>query len=370
VPLRLSRVTYAELPGWTQTDPQAAFGAFKQSCAVIVRKDENAPMGGAGYAGVAKDWRAVCALAAEQSPGSEKAFFEQWFAPVAVRAGEAQTGLFTGYYEPEIAVSRTRHGAFQTPVYGVPTDLVNVDLGLFRADLHGEHIVGKAAGGTLVPYPTRAQIDASGVSAAPILFYAADPVALFFLHIQGSGRVQFEDGDVARIAYAAQNGHAYTAIGSVLLARGELAREEISLETIRAWLHSHPDAARKVMETDESFIFFKQEPLGDPKLGAKGAEGVPLTASASLAVDTHFHAFGVPFYVSIATPESPPLQGVFVAQDRGGAIRGAVRADIYFGHGAEAEARAGSMKWPGCFYALLPKPLADRLPAQLSAGAP
>lgn len=316
-------------------------------------------MGGAGYAGKAGDWYEACAAA--KTTTSAKSFFEQWFSPVEISAAGMPEGRFTGYFEPEISVSRTRRGQFQTPVYGLPDDLVGVDLGDFRASLKGERIAGRLENGRLKPYPARAQIDALGVPAAQVLFYANDPVAVFFLQIQGSGRAAFEDGSIVRVAYAGQNGRPYTAIGATLIAKGELKRDEVSLNSIRDWLKTHSSDAAGVMQTNESYVFFKEEALGDPALGAKGAMQVPLTAGASLAVDTRFHALGVPFFVSTTLPDGTALQNVLVAQDTGGAIRGAVRGDIFFGFGEKAENLAGAMNAIGRLYALLPKSLASRL---------
>jgi len=245
------------------------------------------------------------------------------------------------------------------PVYGRPDDLVTVDLGQFRPSLRGEHLAGRVEAGRLLPYATRADIDARGLAKAPILFYADDPVGLFFLHVQGSGRVRFEDGSTARVGYAAQNGQPYTAIGKVLIERG-VPREDLSMPSVRAWLKAHPEEAPAVMERDASYIFFKEEPIGDPALGAKGTEGVPLTPLGSLAVDPRLHALGVPFFVSVPGE----LNGLFVAQDTGGAIRGPVRGDIFFGFGNDAETRAGNLNRPGRLYVLLPKPVAERLGAR------
>ena len=320
-----------------------------------------ATMGGAGYAGNIADWRAPCRAARATNAAEAHAFFERWFVPVQISAGEVKDGVFTGYYEPELSTSRRKHGAFQTPVYGVPGDLVSVDLGAFRAKLRGEHIAGRVEAGRLVPYASRAQIDAAGLPRAGILFYADDPIAVFFLHIQGSGRVRFDDGSRARVNYAAQNGQSYTAIGQTLKLRGALQPGEISMQSIRAWLRAHPSEARPVMETNASYVFFKEEPVGDPALGAKGAEGVALTPGASLAVDTRLHALGVPFYVSTTLPDAKSWQGLVVAQDIGGAIRGPVRGDIFFGFGKDAERMAGAMNQTGRLYVLLPKPVAAHL---------
>jgi membrane-bound lytic murein transglycosylase A len=318
-------------------------------------KPDSMALGGAGYAGAVGDWRGACASA----NGDARDFFEKNFTPFAVGAGEA---LFTGYYEPEIRGSRTRRGAYQTPVYGLPSDLVRADLGLFNPKLTGEHISGRVEGHALLPYADRAQINAGGIAAAAPLFFTDDAVAFFFLQIQGSGRVVFDDGQLARIGYAGENGLPYTAIGRTLIADGSLAREAVSLQSIRAWLLAHPERARAVMETNRSYIFFAQTALGDTALGPRGSLGANLTPLASLAVDSRIHALGAPFYVAAEGPD--PVHAAMVAQDIGGAIRGAVRGDIFFGFGPEAERRAGAMKAAGRLYLLLPNVLAAKIGQQ------
>jgi membrane-bound lytic murein transglycosylase A len=265
--------------------------------------------------------------------------------------------LFTGYYEPEIRGSRTRQGAYQTPVHGMPSDLVRVDLGQFIPKFKGERVSGRVSGNTLVPYANRKEINLG--TKAPVLFYTDDAVALFFLQIQGSGRVVFTDGKTGRIGYAGENGRPYTAIGRTLIAEGVLTRENVSLQTIRAWLLANPARAQGVMEGNESYIFFEERPLGDAALGATGSLGVSLTPGASLAVDPRIHALGAPFYLDAGGPD--PVQGLLVAQDIGGAIRGSVRGDIFFGFGPDAERRAGAMKAPGRLYVLLPNAVAARI---------
>lgn len=352
--LRLSRIGFDDLPGWRAIRPDAALSSFKRSCAVLAARADNAPMSGAGHAGTAGDWREVCASAG----GDARIFFEQNFTPFAVGTGD---GLFTGYFEPEIRGSRTRHDAYQTPVYGLPPDLVRADLGRFIPKFKGEHISGKVEGNALVPYASRAQINAGGLSNTKVLFYTDDAVAFFFLQIQGSGRVVFDDGSSARIGYAGENGRPYLAIGRTLIAEGALTKENVSLQTIRAWLAANPARARSVMEGNESYIFFRETPLGDTALGSTGSMGVALTPLASLAVDQRIHALGAPLYVVAQGPD--PVQGLVVAQDIGGAIRGAVRGDIFFGFGAEAERRAGAMKAPGQLFVLLPNALAAKVGA-------
>jgi membrane-bound lytic murein transglycosylase A len=348
--LSLTKVDFSQIPQWSAS--AASLQSFQRSCAALTAKPDTTSMGGVGYAGTVGDWRQVCA-----SPSGEaRNFFERNFTPFAIGGGEA---LFTGYYEPEIRGHRGRQGSFQTPVYGLPSDLVRADLGLFNAKFKGERISGRVDGQRLVPYADRAQINATGITTAPVLFYTDDPVAFFFLQIQGSGRVVFDDGPAMRIGYAGENGQTYTAIGRTLIADGSLKREEVSLQSIRAWLKANPDRARAVMETNRSYIFFAEKPLGDPALGGTGTLGANVAPLASLAVDARLHALGAPFYVAADGPD--PVHGLLVAQDTGGAIRGPVRGDIFFGFGAEAERRAGAMKGGGALYVLLPNAVAAKI---------
>lgn len=347
----LSRVAFEALPGWRAAGLEASLASFRRGCAILKSRDAAAPMGGAGYAGTVGDWLAAC----DSSDNDARRFFESGFTPYAVRGG---VGLFTGYYEPQIDGRRTRQGAFQIPVHGIPPDLVRADLGQFSEKLKGERIAGRLVGQRLVPYPDRAAIYAGKVE-APIILYTDDPVALFFLQIQGSGRVRLEDGPVTRLAYAGDNGQPYTAIGRTLIAEGALTLQTVSLQSIRAWLKANPARAQGVMETDKSYVFFREVPLDDTALGSTGTLGANLTPLASLAVDARIHALGAPVYV--AAEGDDPLAGLLVAQDTGGAIRGAVRGDIFFGFGDMAEARAGRMKAPGRMFVLLPNALAARI---------
>ncbi|MBN9546088.1 MAG: murein transglycosylase A [Alphaproteobacteria bacterium] len=342
----LAQAQFSDLPGWRDANLDPALAAFRRSCAVIAKKPPAEAM--ADYAGTAADWQKVCG----EEAGNARVFFEKNFTPYAL-SGQ---GLFTGYYEPEIRGSRIQTGAYRTPVYGVPSDLIRVDLSQFSPQFKGEHISGRLSGQKLVPYATRADINAKGLPAAKILFWCDDPVALFFLQIQGSGRVKFEDGSSARIAYGGENGRPYTAIGRVLLAKGELEKEKISLATIRGWLKTHPALAQGVMEANQSFIFFEEKMLGDTALGSNGVQGVPLTRMGSMAIDLRKNALGAPYYIA-----ADPVKALLIAQDTGGAIRGQVRGDVYFGFGGTAEQRAGDMKAQGRMFVLLPNAVAARL---------
>jgi membrane-bound lytic murein transglycosylase A len=349
--LHLSRRDFSALPGWRDAKLGASLAAFRRGCAVLWQRDARSPMDGAGYAGTVGDWLAACS----DDDSDVRHFFETRFVPYAVAAGEDE-GLFTGYYEPEIAGSYTRDGAYQTPVYGPPPDIIRADLGAFSGKLKGDRVAGRLDGPQLVPYGDRAAIDAGVITGAPIL-YTDDPVALFFLQIQGSGRVRLTDGSSRRLLYAGNNGQPYTAIGRTLIEQGELTRESVSLQTIRAWLKAHPDKARSVMETDKSYVFLREAPLDDAALGGIGTLGVALTPLASLAVDPAQHALGAPYYV-VAGGD---VTGLMIAQDTGGAIKGPVRGDVFFGFGSEAEDHAGTMKAPGRMFVLLPNELAARI---------
>jgi membrane-bound lytic murein transglycosylase A len=359
--LVLSGVGFAGLPGWQQGRQSAALPALLRSCVRTEKLPPGRTLGSGELGHKAADWGPPCTAARALRDGDDKAarqFFETWFEPFAVRNNARAEGLFTGYYEPELAGSRNRGGRFTVPIHARPDDLVTVDLGRFRDDLKGRRIAGLVKGGRLQPYASRADIDAGALAAKTrVLAWVDDPIAAFFLHVQGSGRVALEDGDTLRVGYAGHNGHPYVAIGRELIARGELSRAEVSLQTIRAWLAAHPDEAAAVMALNPSYIFFR--PLkGD---GPVGAQGVALTPGRSLAVDRRYFPLGLPLWLDASAPAAEagapdqPLRRLMVAQDTGGAIRGPVRGDVFWGHGAEAEAVAGRMKHPGRYFVLLPK---------------
>ena len=361
---------YRDLPGWTQSNPQAALIAFRRSCRILRKKPASQSMTGLGYAGTMAPWQRACASLPRKppAPAAARRWFEHHFRPAEIEADGHRRGLLTGYYEPEIAGRRHSEGAFKIPVYGRPRDLVSVDLGRFRPRWQGRYLFGRLVANELVPYPTRAVIARHGLATAPVLFWTNDPVALFFLQVQGSGRVRFGDGTVFRVDYAGQNGQPYTAIGRILLAMGALSPSRVSLEHIRAWLRDHPRQAPGIMDRDASYVFFRLAPLLHANRGPVGTEGVPLTAKASLAVDPHFHPLGIPFYV--VAPGSHrgavPLHRLMIAQDTGGAIKGALRGDVFWGFGAGAEERAGAMKAEGKFFVFLPPSLWRQLVRQRS----
>lgn len=362
--LTLQPASFAALEGWADDRQSEGLKGLLLSCAKRMARPDPAatgtesPEGGpaAGF-GTAAGWQAACA-AAEAVPsgddGAARAFFEAWFVPyLATNNGNAD-GLFTGYYEPELHGSRTKSARYRIPLYRVPGDLVTADLGLFREQLKGIRIVGRVKDGSLRPYDSRADIDEGSLSGRGWeLVYVDDPVDAFFLHIQGSGRVLLDDGSVMQVGYAGTNGRQYVAIGGELAAGGAIAKDDVSMQSIRAWLSAHPDQAERIMETNPSYVFFR-ELQGD---GPVGSEGTVLTAGRSLAVDPRFVAFGIPVWLETRDPLDPSraLDRLLIAQDTGGAIKGPVRGDVFWGPGREAAERAGHMKSLGRYYLLLPK---------------
>ncbi|WP_158745800.1 murein transglycosylase A [Acidisphaera sp. L21] len=354
--LQLSPIGFDQLPGWPADHVEDAMPAVLQSCDRLAGAR---PTGGQlPQLGTVADWAALCAAARQVPPGDEPAsrhFLQQRLQPYAMTGTDA---LFTGYYEPEVEGARTPDAHFATPLLARPADLVDADLGAFLPDLAGKRISGRVQDGHLVPYWDRTQIlaGAAGVQSRPIL-YLANPQDAFFLQIQGSGRVRLPDGSVERVGYAGQNGRPYVAIGKVLVDRGDLRLADVSMQSIRAWLDQHPAEAPGILAQNPSYVFFRSIPGLAAQDGPVGAQGVALTPGRSAAVDRSFVPLGVPLWIDTTTPaDGAPLQRLMVAQDIGGAIKGATRADIFFGWGHDAEAVAGRMKQPGRMFVLLPRP--------------
>ena len=247
--------------------------------------------------------------------------------------------------------------------------MIEVDLGAFKPELAGERIAGKIAGNRLLPFASHAQINAGALGAQMPVIAWMDPNDLLFLQIQGSGRLRFDNGDQLRLGYDGQNGHAYTAVGKVLVDEGEMPLSEVSMQSIREWLASaHPASAQRIREANASYVFFRKlEELSDDTLGPLGAQSVPLTAKRSLAVDRRFHAMGTPVWLELESDPAALSGGIFrklmIAQDTGGAIRGPVRGDVFWGAGDYAGEIAGNMRANGRMFVLLPKEVAARLPA-------
>jgi len=322
-----------------------ALAAFRTSCPTLQRRTD--------ASGLTRgtDWQPACAAAAGVGTGGARAFFSQWFETVQVGDGKA---FATGYYEPEIAGSRERRRGYEVPIYGRPTDLVDVDLGLFSNDLKGKKIRGRVDGTNFVPYFDRTAIEQGALAQrAPVIAWASDPVELFFLQVQGSGRLRLPDGSVMRIGYDSQNGRDYTGIGALMRQRGLLEPGQASMQGIVAWLRSHPEEGAAIMRENKSYVFFREQQT--PPLGALG---LPVTGGVSAAADPKFVPLGAPVFLSMDRTDAT---GLWVAQDTGGAIRGSNRFDTFWGAGDDARATAGGMSARGTAFLLLPTGTLARL---------
>lgn len=346
---------WADLPGWADDDTAAAWPAFLLSCRGMASR----PHGPA--------WKRVCDLAkaADGKPGHEtRRFFEQNLRPYAIVTGDATTmeattgprvnGLVTGYYEPLLCGSRTRSKGFEQPVRGVPDDLLTIDLSSVFPELKDKRVRGRLEGNKVVPYWSRAEIGARGDKLpSKTLLYVDDAVELFFLQVQGSGRVKLADGSTIRLNYGDQNGHPYQSIGRLLVDRGDLKMEEASMQGIQAWARANPSRLDDLLNANPSYVFFREMP--NSKDGPIGALGVPLTAERSVAIDPRSVPLGVPVFLATTRPNSAQtMNRLVMAQDTGGAIKGAIRADFFWGFGKEAGEQAGRMKQSGRLWVLWP----------------
>ena len=386
--LHYQPASFQDINGWPGDELAAPFSAFLKSCAVIVARAGDSPANplenlGAhrqyeSASGKVSDWTPACNRAAAIDATRDEAirqFFEAEFQPLlaqSIRQAENSDGppaleakgKFTGYFEPQYSASREATAQHNTPVYGRPGDLIDVNLGQFDPALKGERIAGRVENGRLVPYADHAEINAGALkdNLEPLLWM--DPNDLLFLQIQGSGQLRFDDNEMVRLGYAAQNGHAYTAIGRVLVEREIMPVEQVTMQSIRQWLETAPtDASRDLREQNKSYVFFRAlDELSDAD-GPLGAQGIPLTPEYSLAVDRRFHMLGAPVFVDIEpiNKEAQAIRRLMIAQDTGGAIRGPVRGDFFWGAGEKAATNAGIMNAQGQMYVLVPTALGTRL---------
>ena len=356
----LKPVSWEAIPNWPDTPLAESWGAFVQGCTVLQNQSA---------------WRAACAEAvslatpqgdsdplrakarAESYAPDEagvRAFFERLFQPYeATQEDGGNEGLVTGYYEPLIKGNRTPSATSRFPLYAVPDDLITVDLASVYPELKNLRLRGRVVGNKLVPYDTRGEIEGNGFKGKPIA-WADDAVELFFLQIQGSGRIELPDGTHLRVGYADQNGHPYKSIGKLLVERGELKLEQASMQGIKNWAVNNPGKLPELLASNPSYVFFRELPNG--LAGPLGALGVPLTAARSIAIDPRFIPLGAPVFLATTQPNSTiPLNRLVLAQDTGGAIRGGVRADFFWGFGEAAGEQAGKMKQKGRMWVLLPR---------------
>ncbi len=352
-------VAWSALPGWSDDPVDAAWPAFEAGCGALVANPRTRAT-----------WHGVCTAGAEillADITTKRQFLETHFSPHRVTASDgATTGLVTGYYEPLLEGSRTRSERHAVPLYATPDDLLTVDLATLYPELKDKRVRGRVEGRRVVPYWTRAEIESGK---APMdgkaLVYVTDPIDAFFLQIQGSGRVRLPDGSVMRVGYGDQNGHPYLSIGRVLIERGELTPDSASMQGIKAWGERNPAKLPALLDANASYVFFREVPPPAPgSLAARidgpfGSLGVPLLAQRTIAVDPRAIPLGAPVYVATTYPLSTrPLQRLTFAQDTGGAIRGPIRADFFWGFGEDAAREAGRMRQQGSLWLLWPRGMA------------
>jgi membrane-bound lytic murein transglycosylase A len=340
----LKPVNWEAVDGFYRDELAQAWDAWKIGCSTLKNRAE---------------WQTACeAAAAIRKPTnvSVRAYFKQHFtAYQATNVDGSDSGLITGYYMPLLKGSRQKSDKYPYPIYARPDDLITVDLANVYPELANKRVRGRLIESRLVPYYDRAEIERQPASLqGKELLWVDDIIDLFFLQIQGSGIVQLENGERVPVGYADQNGHGYQSIGRLLVERGELTLDKASMQGIKDWARNNPDKLRDLLNSNPSYVFFRELPAGLP--GPIGALGVPILAERTVAIDPKHIPLGAPVFLATTHPNSDkPLKRLMMAQDTGGAIKGGVRADFYWGAGTEAGRKAGAMKQPGRIWVLLPK---------------
>ena len=360
--LSIRKSTFAQLPGWEKANTKKSLRAFQTSCKAFLKQDPDKAVGSEYLELQAKDWHPVCKAALDidaSSSANSKAFFQEWFIPVEFYESKPVHGLFTGYYMPLLHGSLTKTKKYNVPLYGLPDKLVVANLGMFDPEFKNQKIVGRVQGHKLLPFYTRAQINKGVISKyTPVLAWVDSKIDRSFLEIQGSGIIELKDGSQMAVGYAGQNGAPYTAIAKVLIDQGVMTRDNASMQRIRSYLEAHPEKIDSVLNQNKSFIFFEVLKNND----ALGTQGVPLTPGYSLAIDQKWIPLGTPIWLNTTRPDEKSdhkkeFKRLMVAQDTGGAIKGVVRGDVYWGAGERATEIAGKMKNSGHYWLLLPKTL-------------
>ncbi|WP_232726436.1 murein transglycosylase A [Mariprofundus ferrinatatus] len=330
------------LPEWGQVALVSSLEALRAGCVSLKRREQ---------------WQQICAEAGLldiDNNDAVRTFFESHFTPWQLKNGDGSDhGLITGYYEPLLYGSREKTGRFRFPIYGEPDDLLIIDLAELYPELKGKRLRGRVEGKRVVPYHDRAAIDSEHPPAGKEILWVDDEIGLFFLQVQGSGRVQMPDGSIVKLGYANQNGHPYNSIGKRLVEMGEMTVHQASMQRIRQWGVDNPARLKELLYHNPSYVFFREMP--ESLSSAVGAMGVPLTAGYSMAVDRRTIPLGMPVYLSTTWPGSDkPLNRLMLAQDVGGAIKGTIRGDFFWGFGEEAGKYAGSMKQQGRMWVFFP----------------
>jgi membrane-bound lytic murein transglycosylase A len=359
VPMTFGALDYSALPEWAETDVGAARRAMVRSCASVQRRAPASFMSNiATYSGRVSDWAGVCTAASNNSL-DDRTYWESNFQAWSISVPTGAPGRLTGYYEPIMEARRSRDDVHSEPIQGRPADLLEIDMGAFDPALRARSFVGRIEGNKVVPYPPRAQINAD---TAPVLAWG-EPAEVLSLQVQGSGRLQFEDGTQLRASFVAHNGQRFGSNAQELIRRGYLPANGASLDALKNWFKTaSPQEAREVLNANPRTVFFRLQPITDNNAGPNGGQSIPLEPNGSMAVDTAYHAYGVPIFVAADAPRvalsvDKTLRRLLIAQDTGGAIKGPLRGDLYWGTGPEAGLRAGRMNHDTRFWVLLPKGL-------------
>jgi membrane-bound lytic murein transglycosylase A len=354
-------VCWAGLPGWRNDDAlDAAFAAFRRSALQILGKPYRTGQLGldfTAFAGAYEEARSIRTPA----PAEARQFFEQHFMPFKVVPENGEAGFVTGFYEPEVDASPEKTRDFRYPLLSRPSDLVDVDDGNRPLGMDPYFAFGRQTASGIVEFHDRAAIDQGALAGSGLeIAWLADPVDVFFIHVQGAARLNMTDGTVKRVTYAAKSGHRFSGPGRKLADLGEIPLQDVTMQSIRQWFRHHPTRIDEILWQNRSFIFFREAPVDDPVLGPVAAARVPLTPGRSIAVDRQLHTFGTPLFITAPTMEAfdgKPFRRLMIAQDTGSAIVGPARGDLFAGSGFAAGEIAGVIRHPADFYALVPRPL-------------
>lgn len=371
-PVRLRQASFKELPGWQNGTVKTSLATFQASCRTFLRQDPNADAGSQQIPLKIKDWQPACKAAIKLDNASESAakqFFKKWFQPYEFYQNKSVDGLFTGYYLPLVPGSLQKTREYNIPVYGLPDNIVTIDPADFKYNGIQRRLVGRVVNGRFIPFHNRQAINRGAIkNNAPVIVWLNSHIDHLFLQIQGSGIIHLTNGETLFIGYAGENGAPYTPVGRILIEKGIMTKENASMQGIRAYLEAHPKEIIPVINNNQSFVFFRVL----KQTAAMGAQGIALTPGYSLAVDRKWIPLGTPLWLVTSRPDQQApdkpklLRRLMIAQDTGGAIKGQVRGDVFWGEGEEATYIAGKMKNPGHYWLLLPRQAAQHLPQKFN----
>ena len=361
----LRPVSFDTIPGWNSDDPSEVLPGLLD-CANHTRTIKPYKTGSLGIE--TKDFSDLFAAVQnlqDVTAETTRRLFESHCIPCLITPEDSESGFVTGYYEPELSVSDRKSDQYHHPIYRRPEDLVDIDDTNRPENWDESFVFGRSTGNGVIEYHDRQAIEQGCLQGRGLeIAWASDRIDVFFMHIQGSGRLRYPDGTVRRVTYAAKTGHPFTAIGRVLIAMGEQHPDKVTMQSLRKWLAQNPERVDSVLWHNRSFIFFREAPVIDASLGPVAAAKVPLRAGRSMAVDRMIHTFGTPIFVcadQLRHLTSHPFRRLMLAQDTGSAIIGPARGDIFTGSGDEAGEQAGTVKHQADFYVLVPKPAVKRI---------